>query len=424
MPSSAPYPRWLALGLIVLLAGLGTLSFDRAARGRFDFSHFYLDGRYVWEHGALNPLLPTTQPEHDPGARQLPFYLPVVPLLIAPLTAGGPSSAALAWAALQVTALALSLRMLGRWTTAPIFAFTLALALPALLEAAKFNQLSFFVLALVLGGLTALERRRPGLGGALLGIAAVLKLLPAIFLLWLVLKRQWRAVAAFIVVAATFALLPPLAAFGPRATMDYHRQWWAYNVQGESARGLLNPELAPHFIDRRNQSITQVLARLTWPEHPCAAPWQPVRLSAASCTHAAHAVAGLLLILLVWAARRPATAVGAVRQRAEFAVFALGMLIFSPLLRQYYLVWALPALLLVVEQAAAGPARRVGRAAVAVWIAGMLAWTWPAARELGATLATLLALGGLLLAATRGAAPRAAAGYNQDCTAKPEPPPA
>jgi alpha-1,2-mannosyltransferase len=385
--------------MVALLAGLGTLSYNRAARERFDFRHSYLDARYVWEHRALNPQLLEGKPPEDlpVEVRQLPFYLPTVPLLIAPLTAWGRPTAALLWAVAQIAALGLSLRMLRSWSPGRplIFGAMLLLALPALVEAARFNQLSYFVLALVLGGLVLLERNRAWLGGALFGCAAVIKLLPGLFLIWLILKRKWTAVGGFVVAAAGLAALPPVAVFGPRATLEYHREWCAHNLAGDAARGLLNPLLAEHFVDHRNQSIAQVLARLTWPGHPHPAAWQPVQLGPDTCMHAAHGAALALLLLLAWSTRRSWHQLGLERRRVEFAVFALGMLVFSPLLRQYYLVWALPAVLLLVRHADAK--RWWGRVGTAIWVLGMLAWTWPAARVVGANLLMLLAMGVLLL---------------------------
>ncbi|MCK4340381.1 MAG: DUF2029 domain-containing protein, partial [Phycisphaerae bacterium] len=369
------YDRLLSLGLVVLLLGVGLVSFNRAARGRYDFHHFYLDARYVWEHGELNPnnTLPRSNEE-----RQLPFYLPVVALALSPLTALGRQPAALVWAAAQVATLGYGLRVLRQWGAenkadargTAAFALATLLAVPVLYEAGKFNQLSYFVLALVLGATAALDHKRPRTAGALLGAAAVLKLLPGIFLVWLLLKRRWSAAVSFVAAAVGLALLPPLAVFGPHKTVEYHQQWWEHNVRGDSAAGLLNADLPEHFIDRRNQSIVQVVARLAWPEHPYAAPRQPLRLDQRTCTWLAYLLSGGLFLVLLWATRRPWKRLSIPRRHAEAALYALGMLVFSPLLRQYYLVWAVPALVLLARAAADESIRRVQRLGVSVNIVG------------------------------------------------------
>ena len=409
--------RAVALGLVVLLTGLGLLSYDRARRMRFDFAHFYLDARYVWENRALNPQVTRDAPSEE--ERQLPFYLPAVPALLAPLAAFGPQPAALLWAAAQVAALGAVLRVLRRWGGAgppaasgdAAFALALLLTLPALIEAARFNQVSFFVLALVVGGVHALEHRHPWLAGAALAAAAVLKLLPILFLPWLLLKRQWSAAAAMVVTGAAVAVVPPLACFGPERTGAYYREWAAYNT--ESARGMLDPDLPEHFINHRNQSITQVLARLAWAEHPypLPLPHRP-QLAPHTIEWLGRAIAAGLLAALLWSTRRPWGLLTEPRRRAEAAAYALALLVVSPLVRQYYLVWALPAVVLLArgavgERGAADevgsepPRPRAARIGLAVWTAGMALWLWPTARLCGAHLIMLVVLGGLLLAATR-----------------------
>jgi|GEM_PF-2495743 len=403
MPERVNFERTWRLGLLVLLLALAGLSFDRARRGRYDFHHFYLEAQHVWQHGALHPQMAHSRSDEE---RQLPFYLPVVPLMLAPLAALGRVGAALVWTAAQVAALGVSLRILRGWCAdrgldgPAILGTATLLALPALVEAARFNQLSFFVLALVLAGVDAMDRARPGRAGALLGLATILKLLPAIFLPWLLLKRRWTAAATLTVTVLAVGLLPPLAGFGPARTWEYHRQWWQHNVRGDSASGLLKADLPDHFVDRRNQSIFQVLARWTWPEHRFRIPWQPLHLDARTCVLAGYVVTALLGAGLLWKTRHPWSRLSAAQRHVEVACYALGMLAFSPLVRQYYLVWALPALVMLAR-AAGDPddarQRRLGWTGLGVWTIGMLAWIWPLTRLLGVHLLMLVVLGILLL---------------------------
>ena len=173
----------------------------------------------------------------------------------------------------------------------------------------------------------------------------------------------------------------------------------------------MQPTFLPeHFINHRNQSITQVLARWTWPGHRFAAPRQPLNLEPQTCQRLAYSVATALAVLLVWVTRRQWARLAPERRRAELGVYALGMLVFSPLLRQYYLVWAVPALVLLAQLALnpdASRARRAARFGVGVWAVGMVAWIEPLPRLLGAHLVMLLVMGVLLLWATR-------AGYTRD----------
>jgi hypothetical protein len=404
--------RWPTWGLIALLAIVAGVSFHRAAVPKADFKYFYIDARYVWMQRALNPDLSTAD---DQDERQLTFYLPVVPLLLAPLAAGGPGLAAVLWTLAQVIALGYTFRVLSAWAgnakAVDPRLLTLGaglIALPAIIETAHFNQLSFFVLAMVLAGIAALERGRPVAAGLWLALATVLKLQPAIFALWLALKRQWTALATLAGGAVVVALLPCLLAFGARATAEYHRQWWNYNVETMAARGRGDARLRPHFLDYHNQSLAAVLLRTTWRDHPYRPPVQPLRLSPRGAHGLALLVALGLVAALGWYTRRPwrrphpnhATRLPPGRFRIEVAVYLLAMLIFAPLLRTYYLACALPALLLAAQYAFDPhwrPGQRLGQIGLAIWLVGMLAWVSDTARTYGVHLIMLIALAAILL---------------------------
>ncbi|MCH7650447.1 MAG: hypothetical protein IIA63_04710, partial [Nitrospinae bacterium] len=77
------------------------------------------------------------------------------------------------------------------------------------------------------------------------------------------------------------------------------------------------------------------------------------------------------------------------------------MLVFSPLFRQYYLVWALPALVLLLRSSGgleACRARTAARTAFMLWIIGMVAWLSETARAYGVHLLMSIAIAVLLLA--------------------------
>ncbi|HMQ16714.1 MAG TPA: glycosyltransferase 87 family protein [Phycisphaerae bacterium] len=395
--------RWLLAGLIAVAGLAGLVSYDRASRLRYDFRHFYLDAEFVWRNGGLNPLL--LSPNHD-AQRQLPFYLPAVSVLIAPLGALGPAGGAAAWTAIQVGSLAASLWVLAGWhagaaPAAPAGAVRLgplalatACALPALIVAAQFNQLTLPVLALLLLALQRLERGAPWQAGALLAAATLIKLLPAVFLPWLVLKRQWGALAGFVVAFAGLAAIPPLAMFGPERTITYHRQWWEHNAGGAAAQGMVDDDLDEHFTDRRNQSIATVIARLCWPEHPHATRWQPLSLDRQTCLRLALGITAGLALVLAWLTRVPWIDLGAERRRCEFAVYCIAMLVLSPLLRQYYLAWVLPALVLISTGAGCESHRRRRGAwtGLGLWVLAMALWAWRPARLYGAHLLILIVI--------------------------------
>ncbi len=398
-PPSA-WPRAVLAGLLILTA---VVSLDRALREKFDFHHFYADAAYVWQHGALNPDL--DNPDRM-LRRQLPFYLPVVPLALAPLAGGGVRIAALLWTGMQVLSLLACWRLLKRWSLPPGAWFGWLLAIPVLFESARFNQLGLPVLALVLAAAAALHRNRETRGGLLLGGAIILKLLPGLFLPWLVLKRRWRAAAACLLGGVVLTVLPCLIVFGPVATGDYFRQWWQHNVAGAPARGMTDPDLREHFIDHRNQSLPAILARATVADHPHPAPWQPLELTPPDARRIALGGLAALALAGAFVLRRPLPP-GDPRDALpqETSLVLLGMLVLGPLLRTYYLVWAIPAVLLLAGRAGSGGrgsgAARVG---LSLWVLGMAGWASEIARGYGVHWFMLVGLGICVLVSGSGEA--------------------
>lgn len=403
----------LRIAAAITMLSVASISLVRGLQLRYDFEHFYLDARHAWEHGAVNQAY---EADDEAGRPHLPFYLPCVPLLLAPLTAGGVAPAAVGWTALQFLSLAICLRLGWRWLRGEAGDATdddarraillLVLTAPAIYEAARFNQLSFPLLAMVWLGIDAAGNRKQTGAGIWLGLAAVLKLLPGVFVLWLVAKRAWRSLAVFCVVFAVLAAAPCLIALGPSAAWRAHANWAAYNFGGAAGAGMTDARLRDHFIDHRNESVTAVVARLTWADHPHATQWRPLSLSQTTARRLGQGIAVLLavgLLAAVWLAGRN---VDRVRRLAEAATFALAMLIFSPLLRTYYLVWTGPALALAgfwLAPRASRSERLRGGGVLVFWLSGMIGWLMEDARLIGVHLWMLIAIGVLLLLTPQGA---------------------
>ena len=80
--------------------------------------------------------------------------------------------------------------------------------------------------------------------------------------------------------------------------------------------------------------------------------------------------------MLVWVCR--GLGEGVWPRRLTFAAWLLLMLWFTPLLRQYYLIWAYPAVAVLVERVRhhrlAGRPAGMSLSALVVWIVSMLLW--------------------------------------------------
>ncbi len=88
-----------------------------------------------------------------------------------------------------------------------VLAFALMIAVP---NNYRMGQANFAGLGLALGGLALIEHRRPVPGGILMGAACMLKMSPALFVAWWLLRREWLAVgvACGTAVVLSIATLP------------------------------------------------------------------------------------------------------------------------------------------------------------------------------------------------------------------------
>ncbi|MGL6236487.1 MAG: glycosyltransferase 87 family protein [Segniliparus sp.] len=187
-------------------------------------------------------------------------YPPFAALCFAPFTVLSGEAGGLTWSILCYLLLALvvgrALRLAGLRPDLRLGLTSLALAAAAAaLEPVRttlwYGQINILLMALIFLDLTRPERSK--LRGVGVGIAAGIKLIPLIFLPYLVLTRQWRAAAtAALTFAATVALswavLPGDSA-----------QYWFHAVRDTSHIGeLFHPA---------NQSVNGFLARIWKPDH-------------------------------------------------------------------------------------------------------------------------------------------------------------
>ena len=420
-----PIPRAMAIRIVVTLAlvsaaflmGLSIIRAGDLQRG-YDFHHFYLDARYLIEHGELNTRDDLSAGDEDRS--RLPWYLPFAVIAFTPFAAAGPWIGGVLWVTLNTAALLAVIWLVGRRISGlPASDWILSQAVPvwlcgaAIYEHARFNQTAVLVLLLVVVAYVLLEKRHDGWAGLALAAACLIKLLPALFVVWLALKRRWRAVAVAVVAAATLEVAPSLVLFGPAKTVEYHRRW-ARNalVYGSAVHMLMHPDDAMYvrrhrtFIDYRNQSLAMVIGRVSGVVGGFRQTSSRTLLNPAAAVTAYVVINAVVAGLLLWLSRKPWWKLRPDQRACELALWLLAMLWFSPLMRQYYLVWAYPALAVLLARADLHG--QVGRSgwpawtALVVWLVGMFAWGLDqtlfdhAARSLGVNLWSVLVLGVML----------------------------
>ncbi|MFE3328031.1 glycosyltransferase 87 family protein [Streptomyces sp. NPDC059176] len=245
----------------------------------------------------------------------------------------------------------------------PRFAYTAVVCLFALLEPVRdtvsFGQVNLLLLALVLADcwmLSAGRERFPALGrlaGVGIGLAAAIKLTPAIFICYLLVTRRWRATGVAAAVACGATLFAAWAA--PTAS----RTFWTEAMWNTDRVGSLA------FIS--NQSWQGMLARFTEPfAEPSRAVW----------------ALGVLILLWLWA-RRSRQAVAAGDELAGFALTGAAACLVSPVTWVHHLVWLIPALAVVADAGLLAAPGGERRRTLLVWalasyavLCSSMVWLW------------------------------------------------
>lgn len=320
-PASPSRGCWLLA--MALLAATGIVAIFSRFHGFIDLDVYRLGVRQWLGGGDMYGTLPPTRD----GAR-LPFiYPPFAAIALSPL-------ALIPWGLAKVLNFSLAIAALGvsiclcirrlypaveQWTVLVVsgFALPLALWLEPVRETIGFGQINLVLMMLVAADCLAERPRWPR--GMLIGVAAAIKLTPAVFVLYFLIRRDYRSTVVTIAsgalaTATGFAVLP-------RESMRY----WFGGFAG--AAGISGSPYA------NNQTVTAALARLGVPQ-PLES-WSWVLLAA------------VVLVAAVVGIRRAFRSSNAVM--AMVISGAAGLLL-SPTSWSHHWVWVVPALLAMVVE--------------------------------------------------------------------------
>lgn len=355
------------LALAVLILATLVLSW-RAARNVAqhdpDFEFFYKAGRALLEHGTLDPGYDLV---NGKVVRRggLDWYWPAVPRVMTLFAVFPFEIAGLLWLTMNIAAVFIILRLLGRHVCGlPPADWPVTMLVPYLLLIAYWrwefilNQINILTLLLMVASFVVWQQGRRGIAGFWLGLAVLLKLTPGVLVIWFLLKRQWRTVG---VATLTVVLAGPVAdaiTLRPTLAYDAYRGWADNALQRGSHGGLIRHELE---TDWRNQGLGAVIGR--WltptnynthfdndPRHQAHDGSKVVKLMnvadlpRATAARIATGIAIASLLALMWLARRPAKRCTSWQLRIEWSLFLLAMLWLMPVMRRYHMIWTLPAL--------------------------------------------------------------------------------
>lgn len=319
----------------------------------------YLDGLPIYgrQQEAAQRYLGVS-PVNDRDFVEVNGHPPSAVLLALPFGLLPYPQAFLAWTLLSLAAFAGSAWLVVRLLAIPLSPWALLPTLTLLLACHPFRQQmsqgqpNLFLLLLLTGAWAADRSERPRLAGALVGIAAAIKLFPAFILLYFVLRREWRALTAALLTLAGLTLLTAAIlgseSFTTFATDVVPRvRAWRSNWNNASLPGLWSKLFDPG----------------TKGSHV-----QPVRLDPALAQ--LGTALSCMVLLAAWAAgvREATTLAG--RDRA-FAASVLAMLLVAPVTWEHYFVLLLvPLAVLWLRLPARGPTRWLFHLClVALWLA-------------------------------------------------------
>jgi len=204
---------WLALSMLHFVVA----SYEARAYGVVDFPIFVDQARQFLASGVLYP--EADNPAAYAPAAAVYKFPPLYAMLLLPFSHDGPSEALntahwILQLALYALSVALALGWLGlSWRSYSFWlALSVALNFEPFFETLWRLQLEGPILLLLTLSLVSMRRSRPALIGAALGFAGMLKVYPAFFLLYFVLRRRWAllgwaAATAFLVTVASLIVV-------------------------------------------------------------------------------------------------------------------------------------------------------------------------------------------------------------------------
>lgn len=313
------------IGLVLLVTAvvaIGQVWYGNR-HGFFDLKIYRLAMRW-WADG--HPLYEFAKPDATQG--ELGFtYPPFAALVLRPLAWLGLGAAAAIFVAVSVLAFAAVIWWLvrpvadrhaqPRWFVFAL-AFVLASALEPIRETLTFGQINLILFALVALDLLVLAPRGSRFTGVGIGLATAIKLVPGVFIVYLLVSRRWRAAAMATGTAVGATLLA--AAVAP------HDSWvfWSQKVLHAEGVGLLD-----YFS---NQSLLGTLARVWAPADPNEIVWLVLAVP--------------ILGYGLWRAGRAAVAGDEV---TGLTLAGLAGSLASPVTWHHHLVWFVPALVVLVD---------------------------------------------------------------------------
>jgi uncharacterized membrane protein len=357
---------WVMVGVLAALgAGRVWGAWREISGGGFDLQADYLAGRRIWRGQDIYAAISSDEisalgvnAEAGQGVREY-MHPPTTALLFAPLALLPFSVAALLWTVATVAFLLASILLIRSTLALPTRGAWLGIALLLPLEwypvwyHLNFGQLTILVSFLVVAAWRCERQGCPYAGGAMLGLAVMLKVYPGLLLAYALVRGRWRVVcgAALAVLGVGFlqietAGLSPWLAFVTRV-IPKNAAIWMPHPFNDSLAGLS----LRLFVGSQHMRPVFSLPRLEI----------PFRIGLYAATLGAQA-------LVLWRSRRRPDLTG------EYCLGLSSMTLLSPLSWDHAMVLLLLPFAYIWQQARQLPPPRPKLPLVGAGLAGILSF--------------------------------------------------
>ena len=349
---------WIAwIGLLAVLCVRGLKNGPT-----FDFGIFRDAAAAAAEGAALY--------EGSADGRSLYLYGPIFAVFMRPLLILPVEAAYVVWVLASVVAVAASawvtdraLRaLLGRPISGWILLAAMSILISPLMSNFRHGNSNAFLMLLIAIGFWGVVASAPRAAGAALALAAALKLAPMLFLVWLLVRRSWRASASFLVGLAVWLVVVPVIAQGPRYAVDETLAWSDQVI----IPGIVAPGERPQIIQAAGHSLTRAVESLLGTETE--ADRRPsLEILGPQLAHRVAGALGALVLVASLALAWREIGSGAV----GFGVISAAMLLAAPLSRSDHFMVLYPFVALLLALAVGGdpPADRTSRWGLAIALA-------------------------------------------------------
>ena len=251
--------------------------------------------------------------------------------------------------------------MTGSGRTAGVWLFALPgfVTVTFVFDMFDLGQPNLVLLALMLYGFWSMQHQKSWMAGAMFALATAIKVFPVAVLPYLVWRRHWKALASMVIFLGVFLFIVPTPVRGFHNNVAELKIWYQGMVGSSSEKGFgQRDEQNWSWV---NQSIIAMTHRLTRPiNYNQDDPTRPARTM--NIVDISFKAANWLVVLislaigLGYVAVMPPASRRTERSDAEeIGILFCLMTVASPLARQYYFMWLIMPMTVLMHRGAYDP---------------------------------------------------------------------